>query len=223
MKKVLIVLLSVLLALTFISCEKDKSGEVIQNYEDFVNAYNADEKIASFCFNLISKYADNETKKVEDKEFGEKDNDIILGALKDCYGEYGQQNLLDLLDVKANGIEISEVKSVSGKLQGTYYNYTASDIVIKFKYTTTTYEEGTKEPKKSDLTEGELKFSVEYSAEQTEETQTMSISSLSVQGASYKDITCSVDKNMKATSATVGGAGVELRLLQPYLDAKFKN
>ncbi len=55
MKKVLIVLLSVLLALTFISCEKDKSGEVIQNYEDFIKTRNASENAFEFCYELASK------------------------------------------------------------------------------------------------------------------------------------------------------------------------
>ena len=38
MKKILIVLLSILLALSFILCEKDKSEEVIANYEEFAKA-----------------------------------------------------------------------------------------------------------------------------------------------------------------------------------------
>lgn len=37
MKKVLIVLLSVLLLLSFTSCEKDKSGEIVSTFEEFAN------------------------------------------------------------------------------------------------------------------------------------------------------------------------------------------
>ena len=39
MKKVLIVLLSVLLLISFVSCEKDKSEEVIETYEEFWETY----------------------------------------------------------------------------------------------------------------------------------------------------------------------------------------
>ena len=39
MKKVLIVLLSVLLLISFVSCEKDKSEEIIETYEEFWKTY----------------------------------------------------------------------------------------------------------------------------------------------------------------------------------------
>lgn len=217
MKKVLIVLLSVLLALTFISCEKDKSGEVIQNYEDFMNSYNAHQKVSSFCDKLYSVYKDEKTGKVEDKEFGKEDNETILSALKNCYYYGNAKKLLDLLDIDADIIEIQSVESVSGKFQGTYSDYTASDIVIKFTYITTTYVNGG-DSKKSDPTEGELKINVKYSYKNTDETSTLNISSLSLQGVSYKDIMLSSNQDEKLTSATVGGVAVELRLLQPCFD-----
>lgn len=59
MKKILIVLLSVLLALSFISCEKDKSGEVIQKYEDFKKSQSAYSIASDFCYDLVDEYIED--------------------------------------------------------------------------------------------------------------------------------------------------------------------
>lgn len=217
MKKVLIVLLSVLLALTFISCEKDKSGEVIQNYEDFVKTRNASENASEFCNELAENYADEKTGEVS-KEFSDKDKDDIKPFVTG--GSYGYSRvsylIMELLDVDADSITITDVESVSGKIQDKLQEnsteYTASDIVIKFKYTTTTYVKG--EAETSDPIEGELKINMKYSYKTTEEEIILSVSSLSLQGVSYKDIAATYSMTQKkTTSATVGGAAVELRLL----------
>ncbi len=217
MKKVLIVLLSVLLALSFISCEKDKSGEVIQNYEDFKKSQSAYWIASDFCDDLVYEYI--EDGKV-DKKLSEDDKPDILAFLKN----YSNNDLQKILDVDADCITISSVESVSGELKGEtesteeYWKeeYTASDIVINFKYTITTYvyESGTKKDsaETSDPIEGELKINMKSSFKSTEKGYTCSISSLSLQGTSYKDITYSYE-GKKYTSATVGGADVELRLL----------
>lgn len=234
MKKVLIILLSVLLALTFISCEKDKSGEVIQNYEDFMKSYNAHRK-ASFCNNLVYKYIEYDESynngKVE-KKFGDDDKADILSFLNDY-----KDNVKTILNVNADSITIDSVESISGELKGEdrydvenkegNFELTASDIVVKFKYTTTTtrvYNSATKqyESKTSDPVDGLLKVNMKYSYKQTEEKYEYSISSFSLQGVSYKDIAYSrardkIGENRyragEFTSATVGGTGVELRLL----------
>ncbi len=208
MKKVLIVLLSVLLALSFISCEKDKSGEVVQNYEDFVKSSSTGSSLNSLFYSYIKEKRDTQTYKI-DKEFSDADKDDIKSLFKDDYVE----ELLGLDDITVTGVE-----SVSGKLQGTASDYTASDILIKFKYT---------EDSSTDELEGQIKCSIKYSATGTVDSgkYTTSISSLSLQGVSYKDITYSRAwkktgssnySTDKYTSATVGGADVELRLLNAY-------
>ncbi len=207
MKKVLIVLLSVLLALTFISCEKDKSGEVIQNYEDFMSSMNAYYTANNFCMSLIDECGED-AKKEEGKEFGEADKDTIKKSLQQNNSYY----VAKLLDVNATEIAIESVDSVSGKLQGTRSDYTASNIVIKFKYTVK--EDSSDTRTENEPVEGELKLSVKYSGKGTGDTLTYSISSLSLQDVSYKDVAYSRDRKTGVyTSATVGGVAVELRLL----------
>lgn len=199
MKKVLIVLLSVLLAFSFISCEKDKSGEVIQNYEDYMKSANVASNLSRISRGLINKYKDSGTG-IANKDFSDSDKSDILSLINNGSNIYYVKELLDLDD-----ITITEVESVSGKLQGTTADYTASDITIKFKYTVSG---------SSDSVEGQLKFSIKYSGTGTENDYTISYSSLSLQDVSYKDIKYTVDKNTeKYTSATVGGASVEVRLL----------
>ena len=81
---------------------------------------------------------------------------------------YSNYDLQKILDVDADRITISSVESVSGELKSEtqsteeYWkdDYTASDIVIKFKYTTTSYGNNLRQKKKvlktSEPIEGEL-------------------------------------------------------------------
>lgn len=230
MKKVLIVLLSVLLALTFISCEKDKSGEVIQNYEDFTNTYNAYSKVRNI-YSTLEKIGtweyDESGNRTLDIEFSDSDITKVQEILKN--NSYYVGRILDVDNYNPIYITITSVGSVSGKLEGkiqsssSQYNeeYTASDIVIKFKYTTTKYVEDSKtgeyNPETSDSIDAELKINFKYSQKSTKDAATYSISSLSLQNVSYKDIEYSEGKE-GYTSATVGGTAVELRLIEPYLE-----
>ncbi len=225
MKKVLIVLLSVLLALSFISCEKDKSGEVIQNYEDFVKSCTARAYIDSIFGDYIYYNGDEETGEV-DIDFSETDKEDIKSMLsEDYYSRY----IIKMLNLDVNRIAIDSIESASGKLQGTWMNYTASDIIIRFKYTAYVNVYGNSGTKSEKATTdepvvGELKINMKYSDSGIDENgiETYNISSLSLQGVSYKDVTYSEAYKKtsgggylrdKITSATVGGAEVELRLI----------
>lgn len=73
MKKILIVLLSILLALSFILCEKDKSEEVIANYEEFAKAYSVGMAAIEF--------SPQESKALSDITIGNDDLRSFLVAL----------------------------------------------------------------------------------------------------------------------------------------------
>lgn len=217
MKKVLIVLLSVLLALSFISCEKDKSGEVIQNYEDFIKSSRTGSSLNSIFSPYIREKRDTKTYKI-DKEFSDADKDDIKSLLEDK--SYYVGKILGLDD-----ITVTSVESVSGKLQGDASDYTASDVVIKFKYTTSNGKDDEEATDKA--IDGEIKMNMKYSDSgiNGDGIETYSVSSLSLQGVSYKDVSYSEawkktgERNytlVKYTSATVGGNNVELRLLNVY-------
>ena len=202
MKKVLIVLLSVLLALSFVSCESDKSEEIIANYEAFKKAY-------PVAYGAVYTLSNNAT---WTSATGEIDNSFSDKSISDgsywCIA-YLIRNLTSDKYVYEDGIVSATLKS--GKLTGQrnletkVYDVTVSDVVLEVTYkpdtssdkTETTefkmngnftkYSDGKKNELACNLTVNNVECNVSYTIEYGDKTQ--------------------------YTSAKVNGKDVELRLL----------
>ena len=119
MKKVLIALLAVLLLLSFTSCEKDKSEEVIAALEDFYKTGNR----LQYSMHIM-EIPDDETVNYE-----------YTDATTDVSDSYLHAFLYNICGVKK---ELASIESVSGKVTGTQKSgvssdLTFSDVVVKYK------------------------------------------------------------------------------------------
>jgi hypothetical protein len=204
MKKALIVMLSVMLVLTFVACEKDKSGEVVQNYEDFVVAYNASD-VAGDCATSLAPelYSDKTTNK-----------DVSKSTLN-AYSVANWWKKLTGDDITVDSTSLSQEGTITGTTAldtsaGTgKIEAEVTGVKVKFKYT----KSGS-----TDKLDGEISFSGKLTLEVTKDSRSYSYSSFSLNGVSYKDI--SFTQNMetkKFTAAKIGGADVELKLLNNQL------
>jgi hypothetical protein len=195
MKKLSIIILSLVLLFCFVSCEKDKSEEMIANYEAFWKAY----KVCNETYYALPKKTTNMS----------ADTDVDY---------YDIQNILTAVDEENSNVEVissslEKSGSVTATKEGDKETYTY-DIKIDYKY----IKGGTG----SVTQEGTLTISGTY--EETETTsKTMSynsdvkckitINDTTYEITYYKDYT----KTDVFTSATVNGNTVELRLLNaPY-------
>ncbi len=184
MKKILIVLLSVLLALSFISCEKDKSEEVIANYEEFCKVY----KIDNTALSLFSS-ASTETD-LKETSIDTKNLSSFLSALlssSDITGPSASTNFTS--------------GSYAKKTEGDTTKVTITDAVFKVSYTI-----GDK-----NVTDEEYKISGTCVTKNPEDGTGSYDYSLTINGTGYS-ITMSGEKG-KVTSATVNGKAVDVRLL----------
>ncbi len=185
MKKILIVLLSVLLALSFISCEKDKSEEVIANYEEFCKVY----KIDNAALSLFSS-ASTET---DLSKVTISSNSIpyflkaVLSSNEDITGPSGSTNFTS--------------GSYTNKTEGDTTTVTITDAVFKVSY-----KIGDK-----NVTDEEYKISGTCITKNPEDGTGSYDYSLTINGTGYS-ITMSGEKG-KVTSATVNGKAVDVRLL----------
>lgn len=125
MKKVLIVLLSVLLLVSFVSCEKDKSEEIIKNLEDFYKAKN----ICESATNLLeeSAYTGNDLTL----------NDIASGELMDCLYYLGIEDYSDLNEITAvtGSATFTDGKKSYNDIVMTYTNDDGSEHTFSFSGT----------------------------------------------------------------------------------------
>ncbi len=205
MKKVLIVLLSVLLALSFVSCEKDKSEEIIANYEAFVKTCpKAEAAVTTLSFNT-SWYS----------ETGKIDNSFSDTSLSEDDYWYVATLINNLEDNNIYSSEIVSATLKSGNLTGQRNletketDVTASDVVLEVTY---------KPDASSDKTEtAEFKMNGDYKKCNNDDYNEMKCD-LTVNGIKY-NIAYKVVKgdNPKYTSAAVDGKDVEIRLLNATL------
>lgn len=201
MKKLFTILLVVFLVVfSFVGCEKDKSEEVIQNYEDFEKT-----KSAMFILGAVSKDLSSSEKTELSKE------KITTDTLSDVLYtvEHERKTVTEVLDAK--GTIFSEGKVEKGV---TSASVKFSGVEIKYKYTT----DEEKEPKEGILTlSGTIAYDIKaVSQESTEIHYSYRTSGLAINGVSYKDITLEQSMNkdgFKTTSATVGGKAVDVRLI----------
>mgnify|MGYP006913124327 FL=1 len=203
MKKLFTILLVVFLVVfSFVGCEKDKSEEVIKNYEDFEKTKGAMSKIASFS----SLGGGKETELTAEK--------IDTNTLTSLVSSIENETRIVTEVVSAKGTILNDSKT-----EGVISYSTSTEIKgleIKYKYTTA----NAKEAKEGSLTmSGTSSFDVKAVDEKTTEMRgTQKVSGLVINGTSYKDITFELSGNMASskttyTSATVGGKAVDVRLL----------
>lgn len=203
MKKLFTILLVVFLVVfSFVGCEKDKSEEVIKNYEDFEKTKGAMSNIA-----LASRLGGGkETELTAEK--------IDTNTLADLVFSIENETRIVTEVVSAKGTILNDSKT-----EGVTSYSTSTEIKgleIKYKYTTA----NAKEAKEGSLTmSGTSSFDVKAVDEKTTEMRgTQKVSGLVINGTSYKDITFELSGNMASskttyTSATVGGKAVDVRLL----------
>lgn len=206
MKKLFTILLIVsLVVFSFVGCEKDKSEEVIKNYEDFIKTEKAMTTFVAIANKLSSSPGKTE---ISAKSISKDDlADVVFLANKE------KITVTEILDAKGtiqseiNNDEKNESLSASVKVSG---------IEIKYKYTTSKE----KEPKESTLTLNGtlLNNSKSVSGESTEKkaNMTFTTSGLVINGTAYKDITFNAlisEEDSKVTSATVDGKTVDIRLI----------
>ena len=122
MRKVITILLVVFLALSFVGCEKDKSEEVVKNYEDFMRTHEIENSL--YSYGLLNGV--DPTKKGKPANFKEEDiSKELVSAL-----HYD----LDNVWIDDTSITIEEVK-------GQYENYSESKTTKSEDGKTTNYEE----------------------------------------------------------------------------------
>ncbi len=213
MKKVLIILSVVLVVFSFVSCRKDKSEEIIKNYEDYVESRN----VYTINTNLMTSYTSKFPKgKVEADISNETFKDMlchISTAFKNNRGnlwrEYGLSD-----DVKS--VEIVSTTVDSGTLNGTItddevYEYTLSDVKVNF-----TYNICDKNGDKLNFEPIETVFTASMKLEHsyTNGVRTDSISSLTLNGVTYRDLYLRYDSVMgEYTDVRIEGESVDLRLI----------
>ena len=188
MKKVLIVILSVLMLLSFSSCQKDNSEEVIAALEDYYKTNNILGKTTS----TVSYTAMGD---------GSVNQIISQSSVK----ETDLENCLRKLGVITGSDTVSEVKSASGSITGI-----ESDANTSLTYTGITIKYTVGE----DTTEREFTFSGTVKSTLTvsgEKTKSEAAISLTINNTAYSVSIAAEDG--KATSVTVNGKAVDPRLL----------
>ncbi len=219
MKRLTIIALAVLIALSFVSCSKDKTEEVIKNYED----YKASRSVSYINTHLISNYSDFTEKKpgkveknIDDEDFKSKLtgglNTIMLNNIGKIWNKYG-------LSSDVNKVKVLSVTPVSGNLKGTYtdeqnYEYSLSNVVINFTYDTCD-KDGTK--LNDEPIEGVLSASIgfEKTYDYSLGVTTLNYSSITLNGTQYRDLYIKTDPSsaVRYTDVRIGGESVDLRLV----------
>ena len=201
MKKVLIVLLSVLLALSFVSCESDKSEEIIAVYDEYVRGSNFTWN-AYYSFNGLYDTKDGET--------------TLNGGTITKTGNVG--SLIRIVD-DISSLSVTEAVAKSGTIkvssestETTYgKTFTFTDCVIDATYNDYSGEE-TKKGEKTTLTINGTFSCVDTLDADGNYTSYTNYYNFSIGDLSYK-VECEYDANDKCTSAKVNEKSVDLRLV----------
>ncbi len=199
MKKLSIIILSLILLFCFVSCEKDKSEEMIANYEAFMKAY----KVCYETWYALPKTttADMST----DETVGKEKVQDILNAID---SENSNIEVIDATDHSTCPITKSGSVTVTKDENKKTYTY---NITINYSYI-------------KNLTVLADTLTISGTYEETETTSKASVYNsdvkckITINGTTY-EITYYQDytRSDKFTSATVNGNTVELRLLNaPY-------
>lgn len=216
MKKVAIILLSVLISLSFISCQKDNTEEVIKNYEDYLESVYHTNVTNELLEYLILSSPKDENYKYEREKYTENDKLLLMYKMDMIFSQVRFLDKYYDLSDDVIVVKISEIESISGKISGTYeddknYDTSISDLKIKFKYDSYNVR-GEKINKETES--GELSISITASRKEKDDMISVTASSLSINGISVRDISYKYDNIMeKYTEAKVDGNSIDLRLL----------
>ena len=218
MKKSLIIMLAVLMAVTVISCEKDKSGEMVQNFVDFKNAEDVFEAIVSEGF---SDELEDEDEVETDPETGDVTLDI--SNLDDSNLESVVEAVMEVMaDDEKLSMIVKSVDSKAGTISGTYKEDNQSLTFSNFKVTVTydvkDYSGETPETiKENEEFTLEISGTYKYSVS-AEGVYTLS-TALTINGKSYNvESVYRVEKyERKYTVAKINGNDVNLKILNAVL------
>ena len=216
MKKSLIIMLAVLMAVTVISCEKDKSGEMIQNFEDFKNAEDVFEALVSEGFSdELEDEADAETYAVTLDISSLGDNDSKL--------EYAVEAVMEVMADDENlSMIVRSVESKAGTISGTYkedeQSLTFTNFNVKVKYNVNEYS-GSSSTTIKENEEFTLEISGTYKYSVSAEGVYTLSTALTINGKSYNvESVYRVEKyERKYTVAKINGNDVNLKILNAVL------
>ncbi len=201
MKKVLIVLLSVLLALSFVSCESDKSEEIIAVYDEYVRGDNFTRYAYSSFSGLYS---------TKDGETTLNDNDITNSDIVD--------DLIRIVDgIKSLSLTNAVAKSGTIKVENESTETTKgrtitfTDCVIDATYNDYSEKETKKGEKTTLAINGTFSWEDTYDDDENLTSWT-NYYNFSIGDLSYK-LERAYDKYSTCTSAKVNGKSVDLRLV----------
>ena len=170
--------------LAFVSCDKDKSGDMINTYEEFVKAYNNGLEVRSY----FAKDGKIETSDISDWELGS-----IIYTLN---GSYISVTSLEVADGSSTTLTTSEDKNTK--------TYTFNNISITYKYT-----EGEDTTEK----DGTYTLTGTYVVTDSADKGSSYSFDLTINSETKCKIAYSKDAKGAFTSASVNGTDVELRLL----------
>ena len=189
MKKISIILLAVLLIFTITSCEKDKTEEVISNYEKFTMAYNLGDAIHSI--GKETKYKGGEIKIDDYHGSSAKEVEVLAKVLFN----YKDTFIID------NTAGITAAKGTVENIQGYTDNNHLTFTDCEFSYTyTLNGTEGT----------GKISFSGTYSCDENGDVKTY-VCDFVVNNETYK-AEYTIDDGF-FTAAKINGTDVDVRLL----------
>ena len=214
MKKSLIIMLAVLMAVTVISCEKDKSGEMVQNFVDFKNAEDVFEA-------LISEGFSDKLKGKADSETGDVTLDI--SDLDDSKLEYAVEAVMEVMADDENlSMIVRSVESKAGTISGTYkedeQSLTFTNFKVKVKYNVNEYS-GSSSTTIKENEEFTLEISGTYKYSVSAEGVYTLSTALTINGKSYNvESVYRVEKyERKYTVAKINGNDVNLKILNAVL------
>ena len=216
MKKSLIIMLAVLMAVTVISCEKDKSGEMIQNFEDFKNAEDMFEALVSDGLaEDLSDAADSETYAVsiDVEDLPENTLEYTAGEVMEAMTD--EENI-DI--IVRDTVENSKAGTISGTYKEDEQSLTFSNFKVTVTYDVKDYSGETSETiKENEEFTLEISGTYKYSVS-AEGVYTLS-TALTINGKSYNvESVYRVEKyERKYTVAKINGNDVNLKILNAVL------
>ena len=183
MKKILIVLLSILLVLSFTSCEKDKSEEMLSTYEKFGAGLRIGDNIHSARW---------EVKQVTASDYAGSSMYIVADIIRDFYNYDETFTVTEITEATGT------IKNIEGYTDTCHIKY--ENIVISYTYT---YGESSGS--------GKLSFSGTYSRDEKDDVITY-VYDFVVNGETYKT-EYTLNNYKEFTSAKINGTDVNLSLL----------
>ena len=228
MRKVITILLVVFLALSFVGCEKDKSEEVVKNYEDFMRTHEIENSL--YSYGLLDGV--DPTKKGKPANFKEEDisKELVRFLHSDLDNEWIDDSNITIEEVKGQYEKYSEretTTSEDGKTTNVEGKNTFKifDLEITYIYT----DDNNKKIRRTITISGEYEDNYKSKSVEVEGntedsyTETITCSGLEVDGTSYGNIEYTSEAKFennnvisawKLTGATVNGKNVDLRLLE---------